>query len=172
MLQGFKRCEWSPDREILRMGVETVGAPSLPCHTGNGRLRAGVGLDPKTDLNYFFTEDERINSGVVIRTDPAQRPKLLSALVECCLVKARVYRYQALYSPAQPHSSCTPREPLVVNTRTTQACSSFLHLEFETLRICISTTLLIQGLKRAREELSHWLRWRKGTAFFQLAAFS
>lgn len=39
----------------------------------------------------FCTKDERINSGVVIQMHHAQRPKLFSVEMECCLVVARVY---------------------------------------------------------------------------------
>lgn len=50
-------------------------------------------------------------------------------------------------------------------------CSSFLYLEFRTPRIWISTTLLIQGLKRALDELSCWLRWRKGMALWLFSSW-
>lgn len=66
--------------------------------------------DSKIDLNYFFTKDEWINRGVAIQMDPAQRPQILSALMEDDLVMARVHWYQAPYSlprstaPAYPDS--------------------------------------------------------------------
>lgn len=62
--------------------------------------------DFRTDLSNFYTKDGRINSGAVIPTHPALRSKLLSVLLKCCLVVARVDRSQAPYrlatAPAHP----------------------------------------------------------------------
>ena len=98
---------------------ETGPQPSLPCHQ-EWEVMGWCEADFKTDLDYFYTKDEQINRGVVIQTHPAQRPKLLCVLMSRYLVVARVYWYQAPYSLLQPHSSCTPRQLLVVNMRTTQ----------------------------------------------------
>lgn len=76
--------------------------------------------DFKTDLSNSYTKDGQINSGAVIPTHPALRPKLLSVLLKSYLVMARVYQYQAPYRLPQRHSSCTPGRVLVVNMRTTQ----------------------------------------------------
>ena len=126
--------------------------------------------DFKTDLNYFYTKDEWISSGVVIQMDPSQRPQHRSVLMEH-------WSWPGSTS-TKPHTACPA--PQLLHTRTVAgcehednpACSSLLYLEFGTQRICVSTTLLIQGLKGAPDKLSHWRRWRKGMAFFQLAAFN
>lgn len=105
--------------------------------------------DFKTDLNYFYTKDEQINRGEG-SSDPNTSGPETETLV--CIDVTLSGRGQGLLvpSPVQPAAA-----PQLLHTQTTAgcehednpACSSFLYLEFGTQRICISTTLLIQGLK-------------------------
>lgn len=107
MLRGFKRFKWSLGSEILRTGGEIGPQPSSPPHPER-EVMGWCEADFKTDFNCFYTKDEWMNSGAVIQRHPAQRPKLLSVLMECCLVMAKVYQYQAPFRLPRPPAPARP----------------------------------------------------------------
>lgn len=120
----------------------------------------------KTDLNYFYTKEEQINNGVVDPKAPCPETQTLFC-PDGGLSGHGQGLYQACPAPQLPRSQSAAG----CEGEDNPACSSILCLEFGTQRICISTTLLIHSLKQTLDEVSRWLRWRKGRAFFQLAAF-
>lgn len=159
MLCGF-RFKWSLGRKILR-GRGDRTQPASPC--------CCCEADCKTNLSYFYTKNRRVNSGAVIQ-------HILLRVPNSCLSGWNSVWLWPGCTKTQLCTACptAPAHPTNAggDHENNPACSSFLCLEFGTHRICNSTILLIQCLKRALEELSCWLRWRKGMAFLQLAAFS